>query len=111
MVGLNQGVLEFANYSLQVFGNSVPLEMYDDIQGAVKLPLAQEVMVGWVVKINFNQVVFQKEMVEDGCSGDILGVHISITSDVNMGIIIGVSYVLQAGVQTGESSDELILLA
>ena len=98
MMRLNKGVLEFANYSLQVFSNSVPLEMYDDIQGAVKLPLAQEVMVGWVVKINFNQVVFQKEMVEDGCSGEILGIYISITPDVNMGMIISANYILQTGV-------------
>ena len=87
MVRLNKRMLVLANDSLDLFINFILLHMEDDIKATVKLSISKEVVVGRMVKFNLFQVVFLKKMFEDRDSGGVLGVHIGIAPNEDIGVI------------------------
>ena len=71
------------------------------IKSTVKLSRSNEVVITRVEKVKLCQVVLLHQMIHDIHSVDVLGVDITVPSDIYFGVVIPTQNVFQAGVKTG----------
>ena len=97
-------MLELAHYTFDFFRYLLAFNVEDDIKEAVKLTLANEVMIGRVMQFHMDKVVLPKEVIEDRDSDDILRIHVGISPNIDMGSVIFACTLLYTRVKTQDTN-------
>ena len=77
--------------------------MQEDINGAIKSTIAQEMVIGWVVNLDIEEGKLGSEMAEERNSWVVLWVDIGVASNEDLEVVILVEQIIKAGVKRSKS--------